>query len=132
MQKISSNKIILIVIAILIVLTLIISVISYNKNTVIHKPNSSEIAQIIKDKNIAIIDVRTEVEYNQGHIKGAVNIPLDDITNQINYKKDKTIAVYCRTGVRSKEAAKKLAKLGYTNIYDLGGIENMSAELTTD
>lgn len=132
MQKKASNKIFLIIIAILIVLTAIVIIISHNQNTIIQKPNPSEIAQIIENKEITIIDVRTKTEYEQGHIKGAINIPLANITNQITYKKNNPIAVYCRTGKRSLEAAKKLAKIGYTNIYDLGGIENMNIELTTD
>ena len=127
-----SNKIIIILIAILIILTAIVIIISYNKNSVIQNPNSSEINEIIKDENIILIDVRTETEYNSGHIKNAINIPLNDIQNKIDYQKDKPLAVYCRTGKRSLEAAKTLAKMGYTKIYDLGGIENSEIELTKE
>ena len=127
-----SNKIIIILIAILIILTAIVIIISYNKNSVIQNPNSSEINEIIKDENIILIDVRTENEYNSGHIKNAINIPLNDIQNKIDYQKDKPLAVYCRTGKRSLEAAKTLAKMGYTKIYDLGGIENSKIELTKE
>ena len=127
-----SNKIITILIAILIILTATVIIISYNKNSVIQKPNSSETNEIIKDENIILIDVRTETEYNSGHIKNAINIPLNDIQNKIDYQKDKPLAVYCRTGKRSLEAAKTLAKMGYTKIYDLGGIENSKIELTKE
>ena len=71
-----------------------------------------------------LLDVRTESEYNEEHIEGAVLLSLDDI-NLINMEdivdtKDTVIIVYCRSGNRSSQAATKLQKLGYTNVYDLG------------
>lgn len=132
MEKNTKNKILLIIIIILLILVFIVTMISLNKPSVIQKPNTNEIKEIIQDENVILIDVRTKVEYDSGHIKGAINIPNTEIGNTINYDKNKIIAVYCRTGKRSSEAAKTLAKLGYTKIYDLGGIENMNIKLTTD
>lgn len=121
-----------IVIIILIIAVVIVMSLSGTNKSVIQSPNSEEISEIIQDKSVTIIDVRTAEEYKTGHVEGAINIPYDEIENEVNYDKDQTIAVYCRTGVRSSEAAKTLEKMGYTKIYDLGGIEDFNVELTTD
>ena len=79
-----------------------------------------------------ILDVRTLDEYNSGHIKNAILIPNDEITNtaeNILTDKNQLILVYCRSGRRSKDAASKLAKLGYTNIKEFGGIINWPYEI---
>ena len=66
---------------------------------------------------------------NSGHIKDAINIPLDNIS-KIEYDKDTKIILYCASGIRSTEAAKKLSDLGYTNIYNLdGGLLNWGEAL---
>ena len=131
-MKKNKNLIFVFLIILLIVAVFIVMIIGGNSKSVIQTPTSEEISQIIQDKNITIIDVRTKEEYELGHIKGAINIPDTEIENEVNYDKNKAIAVYCRTGVRSSEAAKTLEKMGYTKIYDLGGIKNMNIELTTD
>lgn len=131
-MKKNKNLIFVFLIILLIVAVFIVMTLGGNSKSVIQTPTSEEISQIIQDKNITIIDVRTKEEYESGHIKGAINIPDTEIENEVNYDKDKAIAVYCRTGVRSSEAAKTLEKMGYTKIYDLGGITNMNVELTTD
>ena len=73
-----------------------------------------------------ILDVRTAEEYADGHITDAMNIPNESIGEEDNISqlpnKDQLIFVYCRSGRRSKEASKKLAALGYTNVYEFGGI----------
>ena len=131
-MKKNKNLIFVFLIILLIVAVFIVMILGGNSKSVIQTPTSEEISQIIQDKKITIIDVRTKEEYESGHIKGAINIPDTEIENEVNYDKDKAIAVYCRTGVRSSEAAKTLEKMGYTKIYDLGGITNMNVELTTD
>ena len=131
MEK-NKNIIFAIVIIILIIAVVIVMSLSGTNKSVIQSPNSEEISEIIQDKSVTIIDVRTAEEYKTGHVEGAINIPYDEIENEVNYDKDQTIAVYCRTGVRSSEAAKILEKMGYTKIYDLGGIEDFNVELTTD
>ena len=75
-----------------------------------------------------IVDVRSESEYNSGHIESSVNIPLDQIET-IKYEKDEKIIVYCASGNRSKQAAQKLIDMGYTNVYDMGGISNWEYDL---
>lgn len=72
-----------------------------------------------------ILDVRTEAEYAGGHIPGAICIPNESIGSEMPKElpdKDQLILVYCRSGNRSKQAAEKLVKLGYTDIKEFGGI----------
>ena len=79
-----------------------------------------------------IIDVRTESEYQQGHIKNAINIPnesIDESVSEILKDKDQLLLVYCRSGNRSKQASEKLAKLGYSNVYEFGGISDFPGEI---
>ena len=76
-----------------------------------------------------IIDVRTAEEFDTGHIKDAINIPVDMI-GTLNYDKDTLLIVYCASGVRSLQAFNELNKLGYTNVYNLdGGLLNWGGEL---
>ncbi len=73
-----------------------------------------------------LIDVRKPDEYSQKHIPGSINIPLDGLEKKIaGYVPDKQteIIVYCAKGVRSRQAAEILTKLGYKNVYNLGGID---------
>ena len=72
-----------------------------------------------------IIDARTQSEYDDGHIPGAVLIPYGEIADRAEKElpdKDQLILVYCRSGRRSKIAAEELVKLGYTNVKEFGGI----------
>lgn len=72
-----------------------------------------------------IVDVRTEEEYAEEHIPGAICVPNEEITDtppEALPDKDALILVYCRSGRRSKEASSKLAAMGYTNIREFGGI----------
>lgn len=76
---------------------------------------------------VVLIDVRELNEYAQSHIPQSVNIPLGTIDTKMEEvitNKDSEIIVYCRSGARSKQAAQKLFKLGYKNVYDLGGIQS--------
>ena len=72
-----------------------------------------------------IIDARTQEEYDEGHIPGAILIPEYEIADRAEKElpdKDQLILVYCRSGRRSKIAAEELVKLGYTNVKEFGGI----------
>ena len=78
-----------------------------------------------------ILDVRTQAEYDQGHIPGAICIPNETIgSDDIPQLPDKgqLILVYCRSGNRSRQAAQKLADAGYTNIVEFGGILSWTGE----
>ena len=77
-----------------------------------------------------IIDVRSAVEYAEGHIPGAVNIPLNQIP-LLNAPKDASIYLYCRSGARSARGCKALEKLGFTNVSNLGGILDYKGPVET-
>ena len=83
-------------------------------------------AELIADSNVVILDVRKVDEFAEGHIKGAILIDQfqSDFVEQAQAKlpKDKTIAVYCRSGRRSANAAGKLADIGYKCVNLKGGI----------
>ena len=77
------------------------------------------------EEGYIILDVRTQEEYDQGHIPGAILIPDTEIktkAEEVLTDKDQLILVYCRSGRRSKIAAEALVELGYTNIKEFGGI----------
>ena len=91
-----------------------------------------EAVSIMKtEDNYIILDVRTKEEYQEKHIPGAVNLPTETISTADIPElpvKEHLILVYCRSGNRSKQAAKKLAALGYTNIIEIGGINDWTGE----
>ena len=92
-----------------------------------------EAVKMMRDeKEYIILDVRRPDEFGEGHIPGAINVPNEEIgTAEIAELPDKSqlILVYCRSGRRSKEAAEKLVKLGYTDIVEFGGILDYKGEL---
>lgn len=84
------------------------------------------------DDGYVIVDVRRQDEYDSGHIPGAILIPNESITTEKPAKLpdlDQIILIYCRSGNRSKQAAQKLADMGYTNIYEFGGINTWTGEI---
>ena len=81
-----------------------------------------------------IVDVRRPDEFAEGHIAGAVNVPNETIEDEAPDAlpdKEQTLFIYCRSGNRSKEASQKLADMGYTNIYEFGGINTWEGEIVT-
>ena len=84
------------------------------------------------EENYIILDVRTEEEFKQGHIPEAVCIPNEVIEQQAEAElpdKEQLLLVYCRSGNRSKQASKKLAALGYSNVYEFGGIKDWPGKI---
>ena len=84
------------------------------------------------ESGYVIIDARTQEEYDQGHIPGAIMIPEYEIADRAEKElpdKDQLILVYCRSGRRSKIAAEELVKLGYTNVKEFGGIIDWEYEI---
>jgi rhodanese-related sulfurtransferase len=91
----------------------------------VYQSITAEEANEMMDKDAIILDVRTQEEYDQGHIEGALLLPLSDIQRgelSLLEDKDQVILVYCRSGNRSQTAAKLLIDEGYKNVYDFGGI----------
>ena len=91
-----------------------------------------EAASLMEEKeNYIILDVRTQAEFEDAHIPGAICIPNETISDQPIDRlpdKDQLILVYCRSGNRSKQASEKLVKLGYNNIVEFGGISSWPGE----
>ena len=87
------------------------------------------------EQNYIILDVRTEEEFAEGHIAGAILIPDYEITEKaesVLTDKDQQILVYCRSGRRSKNAASQLVELGYSNVKEFGGIIDWPYETTVE
>lgn len=85
--------------------------------------------------DIIILDVRTKEEFDAGHIEGAKLIPYDIIEDNEEIKlldNASTILVYCRSGRRSALAVKTLIELGFTNVYDFGGINDWQYDIVTN
>ena len=98
-----------------------------------YQPISQEEAKEMMDtQDVIILDVREQDEYDSGHIPGAVLLPVGTIDEEtaaeVIPEKDSTVLVYCRSGNRSKTASFALAELGYTNIYEFGGINTWPYE----
>ena len=88
-----------------------------------------------QDGTQIIVDVRTQEEYDSGHIPGAICIPNESIGTEQPEELpdlDQVILIYCRSGNRSKQAAQKLFDMGYTNIYEFGGINEWTGEVVTE
>ena len=89
------------------------------------------IAMMEESTDYILLDVRTHEEFAELHIPGAICIPNEEIgTDEIPElpNKEQLILVYCRSGNRSKQASEKLAKLGYSNVYEFGGIIDWPGE----
>lgn len=98
-----------------------------------YKKITSEGAKaIIDSEDVIILDVRTPEEYSSGHIENAILLPVTEITDKAEDflpDKDAKILVYCRSGNRSSTASKELINMGYTNVYDFGGLNSWSYEI---
>ncbi len=100
--------------------------------TVYKKISAEEAKSIIDNEDVIIVDVRTKGEYDSGHIENAVLLPVAEIANkaeEVLPDKNAKILVYCRSGNRSATASKDLIKMGYTNVYDFGGIIDWPYEI---
>ena len=89
------------------------------------------VAMMEQEADYILLDVRTQEEYAQGHIPGAICVPNETIGDQEIPElpdKEQLILVYCRSGNRSKQASEKLVKLGYTNSVEFGGINSWTGE----
>ena len=88
--------------------------------------------EMMDTQEVIILDVREQDEFDNGHIPGAVLLPVGTIDENtaadVIPEKDSTVLVYCRSGNRSKTASAALADLGYTNIYEFGGINTWPYE----
>ena len=90
-------------------------------------------AMMDEQKEAVILDVREQSEYDSGHIPGALLLPVGSIDEEsasgVIPEKDTVVLVYCRSGNRSKTASQRLADLGYTQVYEFGGIQSWPYEI---
>ena len=136
--RLKMNKNIYIVLVIVILIVGVILMLN-KKNKIIENEGTikyvsmDEIIQIMNEnENYIILDVRTIEEYNEGHIPNAICIPNETICNSEIAElpnKEQLILIYCRSGNRSKQAAEKLIKLGYSNLIEFGGIIDWKGEI---
>lgn len=89
--------------------------------------------EMMDTQKVVILDVREQHEYDSGHIPGSVLLPVGTITEDtaaaVIDDLDTVVLVYCRSGNRSKTASQALADLGYTNVYEFGGINDWPYEV---
>ncbi len=110
--------------------------VDFTKNADGYYRISAEVAHemMVSESGYVILDVREEWEYNEAHITGAVLLPVTQIiekADEILPDKNQKIFVYCRSGNRSLNASADLAALGYTNVWEFGGIIDWPYDVTT-
>ena len=101
-----------------------------NEEGTITKITCNKMKEIMRDSKAVLLDVRSKDEYDEGHLDNAKNSPLTKLENlkKVDHLDSKTpIIVYCKSGVRSNDAAKELLKMGFINIYDLGAMSNCNS-----
>lgn len=84
-----------------------------------------DVNRLMKENEYIIIDVRSKEEYEESHVKGAINIPHDEINENVNLDKDKIIFIYCQSGMRSNIAFVRLTNYGY-EVYNLGNFDDIT------
>ena len=92
-----------------------------------------EAKNMMDTQKVVVLDVREQDEFDSGHIPGAVLLPVgtiaEDTAAAVIDDPDTVVLVYCRSGNRSKTASQALADLGYTNVYEFGGINDWPYEI---
>ena len=95
--------------------------------------SQEEAKNMMDTQDVIVLDVREQYEFEEGHIAEAVLLPVgsisEDTAAEVIPVKDATVLVYCRSGNRSKTASQKLAELGYTEVYEFGGINTWAYEV---
>lgn len=107
------------------------STVIYSQNIIpVTKSRTTQKTKQTTKNETFYVDVRTTAEFAQGSVKGAINIPLDQIENQLaKFKDKKNIVVFCRSGNRSSQAKVILEQNGFTNIKNGGSWEDVNAKL---
>ena len=115
------------------IIALLLAGCSQEKEAGYRQISQEEAKKMMDEETLIILDVRNQDEFDLGHIPGAVLLPVTAIdeasASSVIPKKDTLVLVYCRSGNRSKTASQALAELGYTNIYEFGGINTWPYEV---
>ncbi len=87
------------------------------------------IAELINDENASLVDVRTVEEFNEGHVEGSINIPLDQVPNRVEEfeSMSRPLILFCRSGGRSGQAQMFLSQTGMEEVYNGGGWQDVNA-----
>ena len=96
---------------------------------------SPQDAETMMSGDVVILDVRTQDEFDAGHIENAILLPDYEIAEKaesVIADKAQTVLIYCRAGRRSEAAAKELIDMGYTGVFDFGGIEDWHGEIVRE
>lgn len=97
--------------------------------------DADEAKEMMENEDVIIVDVRTEEEFEEQHIEGAILIPdyeIEELAEEKLPDKDATILIYCRTGRRSENASRALIEMGYTSVYDFGGIVDWEYDIISE
>lgn len=129
MKKIIIVIIVVLILGILIKMDIIPPISKHEESSVSEykKITPEQAKEMMDGEDVIVLDVRTPEEYGQGHIEGALLLPNYDLENLAESKlpdKDAKILIYCRSGSRSRSASKVLIDMGYTMVYDFGGIND--------
>lgn len=129
MKKIIIVIIVVLILGILIKMDIIPPISKHEESSVSEykKITPEQAKEMMDGEDVIVLDVRTPEEYRQEHIEGALLLPNYDLENLAESKlpdKDAKILIYCRSGSRSRSASKVLIDMGYTMVYDFGGIND--------
>ena len=122
-------------IVIILCLLMIMTITGCNNSSYTQISMQEAVSMMQEESGYIILDVRTPEEFSERHIPDATNIPNEVIGNEEIAElpdKEQIILVYCRSGNRSKQASEKLAALGYTNVYEFGGIIVWTGETVSE
>lgn len=92
---------------------------------------NAKVAEARRNPNAIVLDVRTREEFAQGHIEGAQNIPVEEISRAAVLYGDKRLYVHCASGARSDQAVAELKALGVTDVQNIGGIVSWNGPVVT-
>ena len=108
---------------------------SHEKSSYQQISQDEAISMMEESSGYLIVDVRTREEFDEGHSPDAICVPNEEIGTErpgMLPDLDQLMFIYCRSGRRSKEAAQKLADMGYTRVYEMGGINTWPGETVTE
>ncbi len=140
MKLLESRKVLITILILLVGFAIALSMFNRKREEnmaeqVYEKITQEEAKKMMDNDNVIILDVREKDEYATGHIENSILVPLSVLNDEIEKtipNKDEVVLVYCRSGNRSKQASFIMSMLGYTNVYDFGGINTWEYGIVQD